>query len=119
MNFPAHKPLPAQSAESKLQRSIFTIIRSLSTNEKFHIKKDEDYGAIFIEHEQEFVPDWLLQWSKDKQYYRVYIKVASKSSPKMTAGYPIMTINSSMTAAEFVSMVHLIVRRRAGNRSEG
>lgn len=78
-----------------------------------------DYGDIVtieVRHEQQFVPDFSLEWDSLREHYRVYIMVASTNHAKHHAGYCICTIGSGLSAIGFCTLYSFLHKYRANNK---
>ena len=99
---------------------ILNIIRNLSTLPHVTVDfNDADDGytdIIEVEHSQEYVPNFTLEWCYLKNHYRVYINVASQTFIKQRAGYCIFVIPSPMAAIGFCTLYSFIHKHRANNK---
>jgi len=102
------------------QKRIFQTLNNLVLLPRVSIIESDDdlLSEIRIEHPQEYVPNFKLEWCPGKEHYRVYIHVAHTTYHKRNAGYCICTISNGLAAIGFGVLYAFLHKHRANNRSE-
>jgi hypothetical protein len=112
-------PVTTLKTQAQVKRAkIFNALNNgLSLLPKTCLKKVDETRVFAIENEQQFVPDFWLEWCETKQQYRVYILVADRDRPeKRNAGYTICTIGSVFAAMGFGVLYGFLHKHRANNK---
>ena len=110
----------AKTPEQKTQVRIFNTLRVLNELPKTIVSREFDefqITAIYVENENEFMPNFKLVYDSRKHYYRVYILVASGSRMKEIAGYCICTVRTGVIAAGFATLYKFLHANRANNKT--
>lgn len=106
------------------QKRIFNTLKNLAQLPKVEVyaansvsENDPDgLDALFISHPQVYVPNFEFRWSHDKEYYRVYIHLATSVTDKSNAGYCICTIGTGLAAVGFGALYTFLHKHRANNK---
>lgn len=104
------------------QRRIYNALRNLDVIPKVNVFCEEKDGliqGIWVVHDQQYVPDFYLQWCPGKEHFRVYIHVASTKHNKENAGYCICVLQSGLAAIGFATLYNFIHSHRANNKEIG
>jgi hypothetical protein len=107
------------SIKNVKQVKICAVLKQLSLLQKTTVRTEEKDGSInriWVENEQQYVPNFCFEWCKTNEHYRVYIHVASTVMDKTRAGYSIFTVSNGLVAAGFVTLYAFIHKNRANNK---
>lgn len=102
------------------QVKILSVIKQLTLLPNTTVRTEqngENITRIWIEHEQQYVPNFCLEWCPGKDHYRVYIHIASTTHNKKNAGYCICVIPTGLSAALFTSVYAFIHKHRSNNKT--
>lgn len=106
-------------ANNTKQRRIFNVISALNAIPKVTVtaeEKNDEITNIWVNHQQQYVPNLRLQWCAGKEHFRVYIHVAHTNHDKQNAGYCICVVRNSLVAAGIVTIYNFIHSHRANNK---
>lgn len=104
------------SVDNVKQKRIYNALLGLVWLPKVNLTRIDEYGVIEINHDQQFVPNFRLEWCAKKLHYRVYIKVGYTNRDKEIAGYSICTISNALVASGFVMLYSFLHKHRANNK---
>lgn len=108
-----------RTEEQRKQLNVWGILMNLRNLPKTNVKYEKD-GAdikvINITHEQQYVPDFRLEWCNTKKHFRVYILIADRERDKTNAGYCICTIGTGLGAVGFAGLYTFLHKHRANNK---
>ena len=108
------------STKNVKQARILTILRQLTLLPNVSVRSEqtsESVSRIWVEHEQQYVPNFCFEWCAGKEHYRVYIHVASTTHNKHNAGYCICVVSTGLVASMFTTVYAFIHKNRSNNKS--
>lgn len=99
------------------QSRMYNVLKNLENLPKTTVIREPDYTKIVISHEQQFVPNFTLEWCTKKEHYRVYIHVTRyETCVKTRAGYAVCTISNAFYAMGFGVLYSFLHKHRANNK---
>ena len=107
------------ATQNTKQHRILQVIKALNSIPKVTVtveEKNDEISNIWVSHQQQYVPNFRLQWCPGKEHFRAYIFVAHTQYDKQNAGYCICVLGSSLAAAGFVTLYNFIHSHRANNK---
>ena len=108
------------STKNVKQARILTILKQLTLLPNVSVRAEqtnESVSRIWVEHEQQYVPNFCFEWCAGKEHYRVYIHVASTTHNKRNAGYCICVVSTGLVASMFTTVYAFIHKNRSNNKS--
>lgn len=111
-----------KNEDQKNYNRMVTILHSLAAYPKVRILKivkESGFHSMEIQHENEFFPNFVLEWCPGKKHLRVYIHVADTDHSKMRAGYCICTLPNGLAVSAFVTMYSFLYKYRANSKTVG
>lgn len=102
------------------QSRILTIFKQLALLPNVTVRAEqtaESVNRIWVEHEQQYVPNFCFEWSPSKEHYRAYIHVASTTHNKRNAGYCIFVVSTGLAAGMFTTVYAYIHKNRSNNKT--
>lgn len=105
--------------ESKrLKNGVTRIISSLNAIASVTVSWDAEKKLVVIANSYSMCPGFEIKYSEDYNVYHVYIVIKGRGDEeKVRTGYPLMVIDGDLSAVEFINMVQMLYRRRAGKHN--